>query len=230
MATVSDSRLRIVDPDEPADDELARVHLAPFAEGTRRFMDEQLHRRRTRPVPPLRLPRTRLRIAVGVGAAIAAVAAIVVLSWVAPRFANEDRNPTPNQAQREQQDVDDGGVAVEPPPSSATAPAEPANEATLEALDAQAQRLWKQGDRAAAATIFREMTRRGGDHRYVELAYADLVTLASQGGHDENAAALWREYLQRFPHGRFAADARAGVLRQRPGGEGTADDRPQTPR
>lgn len=84
----------------------------------------------------------------------------------------------------------------------------------LAALDAEAQAQWRAGDRRAAAKTFRRIIRIGGRRLDVQLAYGELFNLVRQldgpGARDE----LWREYLRRFPRGRFADDARGGLCRR----------------
>lgn len=213
---MSDDHLRIVEDDD-VDAEALRLRLEPFAASAQRYLDGELGRRRTRPVPPLRLPATGRRIAWAVAGVALAAAAALVLWIVGPTLAGEDTRADPDQASRVvAEDSGDDGVAV----SKETAPErerpriEPIDETTvesLEALDAQAQKLWHAGDLSGAAERLRRITELGGDHRYVELAYADLVTLARQRGKNDEIQTLWREYLERFPRGRFSRDARASL-------------------
>ena len=81
----------------------------------------------------------------------------------------------------------------------------------LETLDERAQQRWAAGDRAGARKDFRTIVRIGGRRKQVELAYAELFALARQGG--RSLPPLWREYLRRFPKGRYAAEASAGLCR-----------------
>ncbi|MCB9748934.1 MAG: hypothetical protein H6713_02890 [Myxococcales bacterium] len=83
----------------------------------------------------------------------------------------------------------------------------------LAALDDDAEAALRAGELDAADAVYREIIRRGGRHRLVELAYGDRIALARRAGDRERRVALWREYLQRFPRGRFAEDARAGLCR-----------------
>jgi len=213
---VSDDHLRIVD-DADADAEALRRRLEPFAASARRYLDAELGRRQTRPVPPLRLPSNGRRIAWAAAGVVLAAAAALVL-WVAgPTVASEGDQTDPDQAMRTvAEDSGDGGVAESktPKPTSQRPSVESIDEETiesLEALDAEAQRLWHAGNLAGAAERLRRITELGGDHRYVELAYADLVTLARQRGKTGEIQSLWREYLERFPRGRFSRDARASL-------------------
>ncbi|EDM74482.1 hypothetical protein PPSIR1_03123 [Plesiocystis pacifica SIR-1] len=84
----------------------------------------------------------------------------------------------------------------------------------VKALDAEAQALWAEGDLEGARQRFRTIVGLAGKGRYAELAYGDLFTLARQRGDRQGERALWSEYLERFPQGRFVEDARAGLCRR----------------
>lgn len=83
----------------------------------------------------------------------------------------------------------------------------------LKALADQAQEHWRAGRRDDARRLFERIVREGGRHRAVQMAYADLFTLDSQAGDRSAQRTSWRGYLRRFPRGRFADDARAGLCR-----------------
>lgn len=106
---------------------------------------------------------------------------------------------------------DEAAPIVEPatPESSRPAPRAP----SLQALADEAQRLWRAGDRSGAQSALMEIVRRGGRTPRVELAYADLFTLARQRGETRKRKRLYQGYLRRFPKGRLAEDARAGLCR-----------------
>lgn len=99
-----------------------------------------------------------------------------------------------------------------------TAPTEPP-EPTLED---EAQQLWERGELAAAERKYREVVRLAGDGRRAELAYGDLFVLARQMRGADGQTSVWREYLERFPRGRFAEDARGGLCKRATGDERTA--------
>jgi hypothetical protein len=92
----------------------------------------------------------------------------------------------------------------------------------IEQLDADAQAAWAKGDLAGAERRFREIIELARKHqrRYADLAYGDLFTLARQRSDEAAERALWVEYLERFPRGRFADDARAGLCRRGSASEG----------
>ncbi|MBL9101698.1 MAG: hypothetical protein JNL82_12115 [Myxococcales bacterium] len=80
-------------------------------------------------------------------------------------------------------------------------------------LEEEAQALWQRGELAAAEAKYREILRLA-DGRRAELAYGDLFALTRQMLGNDGQARVWREYLDRFPRGRFAEDARAGLCQR----------------
>lgn len=89
--------------------------------------------------------------------------------------------------------------------------APPSKAERIAALDAEARRLWRAGKLGAAERKFRSLVKVGGRRRAVELAYVDLFALVKQRGGD--LGTLYRDYLRRFPKGRYAEDAQAGLCR-----------------
>lgn len=89
-------------------------------------------------------------------------------------------------------------------------------------LEEEAQQLWERGELAAAEQKFREVVRVAHDSRRAELAYGDLFVLARQIRGADGQTGVWREYLERFPRGRFADDARGGLCQRATGDESTA--------
>jgi hypothetical protein len=83
----------------------------------------------------------------------------------------------------------------------------------LRALAEEAHRLWRAGDRAGAEAKFERIVKLGGRSSAAELAYGDLFALARQLHDAGKQRARWRAYVKRFPKGRFADDARAGLCR-----------------
>ncbi|MCY0990302.1 hypothetical protein OV203_24390 [Nannocystis sp. ILAH1] len=83
-------------------------------------------------------------------------------------------------------------------------------------LEDEAQLLWQKGELAAAERKYREILALPGAGARAELAYGDLFALARQIRGGDGQATVWREYLGRFPGGRFADDARAGLCRRSP--------------
>ncbi len=92
----------------------------------------------------------------------------------------------------------------------------PSKTERLKAMADQAQEHWRAGRRAEARRLFERIVSEGGRHRAVQMAYADLFTLASQAGDRGAQRTSWQGYLRRFPRGRFADDARAGLCRTAP--------------
>lgn len=114
---------------------------------------------------------------------------------------------------------------VEPTPEVEPEPAEPETKARASAskkdrehdrfaaLAEAAQAHWRAGRREEAQRLLAEIVADAGRSRAAELAYADLFTLASQAGDPAAQRRWWASYLRRFPRGRFADDARAGLCR-----------------
>ncbi len=88
-------------------------------------------------------------------------------------------------------------------------------------LEDEAQALWQRGELAAAERKLREVLAAGSERR-AELAYGDLFALTRQMRGTAGQAAVWREYLARFPRGQFADDARAGLCQRAPTDERAA--------
>lgn len=108
-------------------------------------------------------------------------------------------------------------ATLEPSPAATRAPATVArNEAapTLDELEARARERWAAGDLDGAEALFRRVVRRAGKSSRAELAYGDLFAIAKQRGGRDALAGAWREYLRKFPQGRYADDARAGLCRR----------------
>ena len=85
----------------------------------------------------------------------------------------------------------------------------------LASLDAEAYALLRAGEHVQADRRFRTIVRIGGKSEYAELAYGELFALARREG-DGDLGELWAAYLQRFPKGRYADAARAGLCRRTP--------------
>ncbi len=92
----------------------------------------------------------------------------------------------------------------------------------LDALEAEAEDLWRAGDRAGAEALLRKIIRLSRARRRADLAYGDLFTITRQLYGREREAEVWREYLARFPRGRYADDARAGLCRRESASEARA--------
>ncbi|WAS94288.1 tetratricopeptide repeat protein [Nannocystis punicea] len=96
-------------------------------------------------------------------------------------------------------------------------PARPRGESLVERLrrlDGEAEAKWEAGDLAGAEALYRQIAGLAPGSRAADLAYGDLFSLARQRHGGDQEVALWREYLQAFPRGRYADDARAGLCRR----------------
>lgn len=84
----------------------------------------------------------------------------------------------------------------------------------LDRLEREANEAWAAGQHAEAESIFRTIIKLDRRGSWAESAYGELFTLRRQRGKD--VASQWRAYLERFPNGRFADDATAGLCRRAP--------------
>ncbi|MEM6295763.1 MAG: hypothetical protein AAGA54_31110 [Myxococcota bacterium] len=129
--------------------------------------------------------------------------------------------------------VPDPPPTLEPPPAVEPAPpvrtprkrrapptSAPSRAERLERLDADANAAWKAGKLDEATRLFKQITTLDRRGSWAESAYGDLFTLARQ--QRRSAVPLWTAYLKRFPSGRFADDARAGLCRRAPQDEAAA--------
>jgi hypothetical protein len=107
--------------------------------------------------------------------------------------------------------TDAASSAEEPAQAAATAEDDP-----IAALERAAEARWSAGDLDGAERHLREIIRRARSPRQRDLAYGDLFTITRQLHGRDAEAALWGEYLDRLPRGRYADDARAGLCRRDP--------------
>lgn len=94
--------------------------------------------------------------------------------------------------------------------------AKPDTAARLAELDAQAYALLRAGQHEQAARQFRTIVKIGGRSEYAELAFGELFSLARRDSLSDELDELWSAYLKRFPRGRYADAARAGLCRRTP--------------
>ncbi|MGH1342194.1 MAG: tetratricopeptide repeat protein [Nannocystales bacterium] len=88
----------------------------------------------------------------------------------------------------------------------------PSRRERLAALERDANAAWQARKLDKAEATFRKIIAIDGRGSWGESAYGELFTLQRQRG--RSSVALWKAYLKRFPDGRFADDARAGLCRR----------------
>jgi hypothetical protein len=202
--------------------------------------------------PPRRPALARFVAPAAIVALAAASALLVIggLSWIAERrTVSEERSQAASAAERHE--VQHEISTPEPPAAprrdrpqrapqidaadTTGAPSEPAPlegtstrgkrtdiEDRLRALAEAAEAALGRGELQRADDTLAKLITIGGRHRLVELAYGDRFTIAHRRGIIPEQTKLWRAYLQRFPLGRFADDARAGLCRHAPEAARTA--------
>ena len=136
----------------------------------------------------------------------------------APEPEPEVAPPAPAPAVEVEDEVEETGPK-EPVAKARPKPAAESKADRLRRLDAEAEALWQAGDLAGAEARYREIVQLAPGARAADLAYGDLFSLARQRHGADEEAALWRAYLEVFPRGRYADDARAGLCRRAAGEE-----------
>lgn len=148
-------------------------------------------------------------------------------------LANDTPNDTPNKAANQatpdavepdplptpEPDAIVPEPAVELRPAPRTRSKQPTKPPTrrerLATLERDANAAWQAGKLDNAESAFRKIIEIDGRGSWAESAYGELFTLQRQRG--RSSVALWKAYLKRFPKGRFADDARAGLCRRAEG-------------
>ncbi len=129
-------------------------------------------------------------------------------------------SPSPPDPDPDASVDESSGTSVDPPTKRRKRAKGPSRAKRLEQLEADANAAWKAGKLDEAARVFEQITSLDRRGSWAESAYGDLFTLARQ--QRRSAVPLWTAYLERFPNGRFADDARAGLCRRAPKGEALA--------
>ncbi len=122
--------------------------------------------------------------------------------------------PPPQPAPFEEH-VQTPAPAIDPSPLSVRVASPKRREAapSLAQLASRAKQQWREGDLAAAESTLRQIVDRGGTTRWADNALSDLFALAYRRGDLQMRRHWWSVYLRRFPRGRFADDAHAGLCR-----------------
>lgn len=211
--------------------------LAIFVAAARRLAEADVRDRESEGVPPRRRS-ARPAWVVPVALAIAAAALVVITAGITQMRSTRLGDATPHtqapsvvEHGTRTESVEPSPIApsrapavappIAPPPVDAAPvqtpsepkPKRPSTDAQLRALAEQAEAALARGDHGEADELFARLIAIGGRHPLVELAYGDRFTIAHQRGIIGQQTKLWRAYLGKFPRGRFADDARAGLCR-----------------
>lgn len=92
----------------------------------------------------------------------------------------------------------------------------PRHARSIAKLDAKARDALAAGNLSEADAALARLIQHGGKSRLAEAAFGDRFAIAHRLHGAAAQRKLWRSYLQRFPRGRFADDARAGLCRRAP--------------
>ncbi len=124
--------------------------------------------------------------------------------------------PEPAVVEEASEEVGETGPK-EPVAKARPKPAAETQAERLRRLGEEAESMWQAGDLAGAEARYRDIVRQAPGSRAADLAYGDLFSLARQRHGADAEATLWRAYLEAFPRGRYADDARAGLCRRAEG-------------
>ncbi len=212
--------------------------LAIFVAAARRLAEADVRDRESEGIPPWRRS-VRPAWVVPVALAIAAAALVVITAGITQMRSTRVGDATPHtqapsvvEHGAQVESVDPSRVATTRTPAPAPAPTvatpvepapvqtpsepkakRPTTDAQLRALADEAEAALARGEHRKADELLARLVAIGGRHPLVELAYGDRFTIAHQGGIIAEQTKLWRAYLGKFPRGRFADDARAGLCR-----------------
>jgi hypothetical protein len=214
--------------------------LAAFIAAARRLAEADVRDREVDGVPPWHR-RARAAWVMPVALALAAAALVVLAAGVSRLRSTRVVDVSPHSqapAVVERDDAAEPAFEVAPPqrratpspapqPAATPAPVEvvppttapepkprkPSTDSQLRNLADEAEAALARGELARADELLARLVAIGGRHPLVELAYGDRFTIAHRGGIIAKQTKLWRAYLDKFPRGRFADDARAGLCR-----------------
>ena len=225
------------DDDEP--EQLDPV-LALFASALRDEVEDDVRERAMQPATPpvVEAAPSRRRWAIALVAVAAAIVGVVSLARLQepPTLLEAERGPASLAAKSAEQLLEDGqwsrgivrpvrevqDVRIRPEPEPEPEPegdTEVEPEVTpptkvrpsLAQLEREAAEAWRAGHLAVAERKLRTIISRAGRGPKAELAYGDLFAVTKQRGGSAQQTGAWKQYLKRFPQGRFADDARAGL-------------------
>jgi len=227
--------------DEPDEPEQLDPMLALFAAALHDEVEDDVRERAMQPATPPKVeqPRSRRRWAVALIAVAAAIVGVVGVARLqeSPVALQAERGPGSLAAKSAEQLLHDEqwtrGVtpptsqvrvrpepAAEPEPEEDVVPeeSEPVTETapkktrpSLDQLEREAAAAWRAGQLGVAESKLRQIISRAGRGPKAELAYGDLFAITKQRGGSTRQTGAWKQYLARFPQGRFADDARAGL-------------------
>lgn len=217
------------------------LDLAPFAAALRATVEEAAQDRSMAAIPAPPARRHTVRWVAAAALALAAALVLIVRAsftgqtserlqtatpWMGAEKSYQQDGPLHELRERRPKLKPDrlGAIELDPDtetPETSETPAPPTDTGTakrrktsqadaLDDLEARAREHWKAGRLSEAERMFRVIIARGGHDRR-ELAYGDLFSLERQRGGAAAQSKIWREYLGKFPAGRFAEDARAGL-------------------
>ena len=232
--------LHAVDEDDEDQPEQLDPMLPSFAAALRDTVEGDVRERAMQPAAPPKFeqPRSSRRLAVALIAVAAAVVGAVSLAQLqqSPAILEAERGPGSLAAKSVEQVLRDDqwtrGVspptpqmrtrpepAPPPQPEEEVVPEEsepvaqepPKPTASLDQLEREAAEAWRAGQLGLAESKLRKIIARAGRGPKAELAYGDLFAITKQRGGSVQQSSAWKQYLARFPQGRFADDARAGL-------------------
>lgn len=209
--------------------------LAGFVDDARAGVEAKIRARTASASPPRASGTIRLAVAVAAAVLLGVVPFLgaagvleaersTVDDGVEQAQLIEEREPSRGEASRVGPErVEDtrsrvpAAIEIEPAPPLPTVERRVAVERkpapSLAELAALAKQQWRAGDLAGAEGTLKRIVERGRTSRWADNAFSDLFALAHRRGDAKARQQLWKAYLGRFPRGRFADDAQAGLCR-----------------